>query len=403
MSRRVPAITGIADTELGTVARSPIQTGVSVARAAVRDAGLELKDIDGLLSVGVLAAETGRDVHRHHIRLAEQLGLGPLRYTGTSKLGGGAVGQTLREASLLIAAGLVQNVLVIGVDSLRTGLGRDDAQGAWMDFHDQELEGPYGHTAPGQWAMAAQRYAYRAGLDADRLDEALASVAVTHRQWAVLNPASKYDTPLTVDDVVNSPMVADPLRIMHCSRSIDGGSAFVVSAVDPSTNSTTHPPVYVAGTGTRFFQYCMGSFADLTDTFQELASASMAEALADAGRTRDDIDVFYPYDGFAIMPLLLLEAAGYAARGQASELYESGACGPGGRLPCNTHGGSLNHGLPAFPGVLFFVTEAVRQLRSEAGQRQVSGATTALLHGLSGCGGINASFVLSNAANGLNL
>lgn len=396
MSGSLPAITGIADSKIGTVAHSTIQTCVEVARGAVDDAGLKLDEIDGLISAGVLAAENGRDVHRHHIRIAEQLGLGALRYTGTSKLGGGAVGETLREASLLVRAGLVRNVLVVGADSLRTGLGRDDAQGAWMDFHDQELEGPYGHTAPGQWAMAAQRYAHRCGWDGERLDQALASVAVSARKWAVLNPASTYDTPLTIDDVVNSKMVADPLRVMHCSRSIDGGSAFVVSAVDSSNGSHRHAPIYVCGTGTRFYQYYMSSFADLTDTFQELAGASMAEALNAAGRTTDDIDVLYPYDGFAIMPLLLLEAAGFAAKGESVELYESGATSPGGSLPCNTHGGSLNHGLPAFPGVFFFLTEAVRQLRGIAGERQVPDAATALLHGLSGCGGINASFVLTN-------
>jgi acetyl-CoA acetyltransferase len=390
------AVVGIGESAIGTLeGRTPIQICVDVALEAIADAGLERGDIDGLMSFGVLAAENGRDVHRHHIRVAEQLGLGPLRYSGTSKLGGGALGQTLREASLLIGAGHVRNVLVVGADAFRSGLGRDLAQGVWMDFHDQELEGPYGHTAPVQWAMASQRYAHRFGLDADALDDAMAKVAVSAREWGVLNPACSYDRPLTIDDVRASKLVSTPIRVLHCSRPIDGGSAFVVSPAGEAEGRGDHPPVYVRGTGARFSSYYMSAFPDLTDTIYELARDSCADALSEAGLTLDDLDVLYPYDGFAIMPLLILEAMGFAPRGQGVRLYDEGACSPGGRLPCNTHGGALNHGLPAFPGMLFFLTEAVRQLRGEAGERQVPGARTTLLHGWSGVGGVNASVALA--------
>ncbi|WP_432973804.1 thiolase family protein [Dactylosporangium sp. CA-233914] len=392
------AVTGIADSRLGNVARSPIQTCVDVAVEATADAGVGLDEIDGLISFGVLAAENGRDVHRHHIRLAEQLGLGPLRWTGTSKLGGGAAGQTLREAALLAAAGKVRHALVVAGDSFRTGLGRDNAQGAWMDFHDQELEGPYGHTAPGQWAMVTQRYAHRHGWSREELDEALAQVAVSARQWAVLNPASAATEQLTVPEVLASPLVADPIRVLHCSRSIDGASAFVVSATSALTSAQRDRSVPVLGTGTRYSHYYMGSFPELDGTVTDLARASFNEAYEEAGLGPDDIDIFYPYDGFAYMPLYQLEAAGFAEPGRAVHLYREGATSPGGRLPCNTHGGALNHGLPAFPAVLFFLTEAVRQLRGEAGERQVDGARHALLHGLSGCGGMNASFLLGAAS-----
>ncbi|SHH05895.1 Acetyl-CoA acetyltransferase [Jatrophihabitans endophyticus] len=389
------AVTGIVDSPLGTVARSTIQTAVDVARAAVADAGLRLQDIDGLMSLGVLAAENGRDVHRHHVRLAEQLGLGPLRYTGTSKLGSGAVGETLREVSLLAGAGIVRHVLVVGADSLRTGLGRDNAQAAWMDFHDQELEGPYGHTAPSTWATHAQRYAHRVGWSADRLDEAMSHVAVSARKWAVRNPASSYEDELTIEQVRASRMVSDPLRIMHCSRAIDGGSAVVVSAVDAIDADRRDRAAYVVGTGTRYGYYYFAGPGDITESVHEFASASIEEAYAASGRGPSDIDVVYPYDGFAIMPLQILEAGRFAERGEAVHLYESGATSPGGSLPCNTHGGSLNHGLPAFPAVLFPTTEAVRQLRGDASGRQVPDAQNALVHAWSGVGRINASFVLS--------
>jgi acetyl-CoA acetyltransferase len=398
MTAAAAAITGIADSQLGNIARSPVQAAVDVAVAAAADAGVGLDEVDGLISFGVLAHENGRDVHRHHIRLSEQLGLGPLRYTGTSKLGGGATGQTLREASLLAAAGKVRHVLVVGGDSFRTGLGRDHAQGAWMDFHDQELEGPYGHTAPGQWAMVAQRYAHRHGWNRDQLEHAMAQVAISAREWAILNPDSVADSPLTADEVLSSRLVADPIRVLHCSRAIDGASAFLVSATSALTPAQRARSVPILGTGTRYGHYYAAGFTDLDGTTAALARDSLAEAYDEAGLTPADIDVFYPYDGFAYMPLYLLEAAGFAEPGESVRLYAEGATSPGGRLPCNTHGGALNHGLPAFPAVLFFVTEAVRQLRGEAGRRQVAGARTALLHGLSGCGGMNSSFVLGAAS-----
>lgn len=392
------AISGIADSKIGSVVRSPIQSVVDVSVAAAADAGVGLDEIDGLISFGVLASENGRDLHRHHIRLSEQLGLGALRWTGTSKLGGGATGQTLREASLLAAAGKVRHVLVVGGDSFRTGLGRDNAQGAWMDFHDQELEGPYGHTAPAQWAMVAQRYAHRHGWNRDQLDEAMAHVAVSAREWAVLNPDSVANAPLTVDEVLASKLVSDPIRVLHCSRSIDGASAFLVSATSALTPEQRERSVPILGTGTRYGHYYAAGFADLDASTAAMARESLSEAYDEAGLAPDDIDVFYPYDGFAYMPLYQLEAAGFAEPGMAARMYAEGATGPGGRLPCNTHGGALNHGLPAFPAVLFFLTEAVRQLRGEAGERQVANARHALLHGLSGCGGMNSSFLLGAAS-----
>lgn len=391
-------ITGIADSELGNVSHSPIQAAVEVAVAATSDAGVGLEEIDGLISLGVLASENGRDLHRHHIRLAEQLGLGPLRWTGTSKLGGGAVGQTLREASMLAAAGKIRHVLVIGGDSFRTGLGRDHAQGAWMDFHDQELEGPHGQTAPSQWAMIAQRYAHRHGWSAAHLDDALAHVAVAHRQWAVLNPDCARDEHLTLAEVKASPLVSDPLRILHSSRAIDGASAFVVSALSALTPAQRSRAVPLLGTGTRYSHYYTGSFPDWDATTATLAGMSISEAYDEAELRPADIDVVFPYDGFAIMPFYQLEAAGFSEPGQAWRLYADGETAPGGRLPCNTHGGALNHGLPAFPAMLFFLTEAVRQMRGEAGERQVHNARHTLVHGLSGCGGVNSSFIFGAAS-----
>lgn len=396
--RNEAAIVGIAETSLGTVNHSPIQMCVDLALEAAEDAGIKISDIDGLITTGVLAAEDGRDVQRYHVRIAEQLGLGELRLTGISKLGGGAIGETLRQAAFYLQAGILQYLLIVGADSHRTRLGARQSAGEFMSFHDNELESPYGHTAPSHWAINAQRYAHRFGYDAEWLENALAHIAVSAREWAVMNPNSRYygQKSITLDEVRASKMVSSPLRVMHCSRSIDGGGAFIVTSRRNAEAQAKHKPVYVAGVGSRYYYYYMPAFEDMTDTVYEIQTKSCMETYEAAGMKPEDLDLAYPYDGFANMPLMFLEAMQLAPRGEAANLYLSGATSPGGKLPCNTHGGALNHGLPASPAQFFFVNEAVQQLRGEAGARQVPNARTTMVQAVSGVGGINASFILSN-------
>lgn len=391
--RRAVAIVGIGETDLGRLGRSPIQLAVDASLDAIADAGIDRDEIDGLLSLGSIAVEDERDLHRHHIRLAEQLGLRRLTLTNTSKLGGAALAEGLREASLYIEAGILNTVLIVGADSYRSMLSRDGAQAAWMAFHDRELEGVYGHTAPSHWAINAQKYMEKYGLN----PEDLALIAVTERKWAALNPKVRYKEPLTVEAVLASRMISSPLRLYDCSRSLDGGGAIIVTAATRARAMRRHPPVYVLGVGSCYEPYYFGAFADLPESTMAVQKLSCDRAYDAAGVTPADVDVAFPYDGFSVMVWMFLEAMGLAEPGRSHELIRAGRCDPGGDRPINTHGGALNYGLPAFPAKFFHISEMTRQLRHECGVRQVKDAEVAMFHGVSGVGGVNASLILSNA------
>jgi acetyl-CoA acetyltransferase len=307
----------------------------------------------------------------------------------TSKLGGAAIGEALREAALYIEAGLVETVLIAGADAYRSRMSRDESQQAFMAMHDRELEGPYGHTAPTHWAINTQKYMEKHGVG----PEELAHVAVSAREWAIRNPRCKADAPLTVDEVLASPVISSPLRLYDCSRSLDGGGALVVSAARRAA-AGGRPPVHVLGVGAAYSQYYMPDYPLIPDTIAEIHKASCDMAYDAAGVTPKDIDVAFPYDGFSVMVWLFLDAMGFAPPGHAARLIPEGWIAPGGELPVNTHGGALNHGLPAFPAKFFFFTEAVRQLRGEATGRQVEDAELAIFHGVSGVGGVNSTVIL---------
>jgi acetyl-CoA acetyltransferase len=386
--RAAVAIAGIGETEVGKLGRDPIELYVDASLAAIADSGIDPEAIDGIISTGLMANDDERDVHRHHIRLAEQLGISRLRLMNTSKLGGAAIGEALREAALYMDAGLVDTVLIAGADAYRSRLSRDESQQAFMAMHDRELEGPFGHTAPTHWAINAQKYMEKYGLTY----EDLAHVAVTARQWALRNPASGATTELTVEDVMASPVISSPLRLFDCSRSLDGGGALILTNRKRATRLDRAVPIL--GVGAAYSHYYMGSYPTIPDTVAEIQKASCDMAFAAAGVGPKDIDVAFPYDGFSIMVWMFLDAMGFLPAGEAAHAIKDGWTAPGGAMPVNTHGGALNHGLPAFPAKFFFFNEAVRQLRGEAYGRQVEGAEKAIFHGVSGVGGVNSTVVL---------
>jgi acetyl-CoA acetyltransferase len=386
--RGAAAIIGVGETPVGKLDRDPIELYVDASLAAIADAGIERESIDALFSTGVMAVEDERDVHRHHIRLAEQLGIKRLNLTGTSKLGGAAIGETLREISLYMEAGLIETALIAGADAYRSRLSRDESQQAFMAMHDRELEGPTGHTAPTHWGMNAQRYMFEHGLDS----EDLAHVAISERKWAILNPDTGLHEELTMEKYLASPMIATPFHLYDCSRSLDGGGAIVVTTRERA-EAAGRPFASIRGVGSAYSQYYMADYPEVPGTVMEIQKASCDGAYEAAGVKPADIDVAFPYDGFSVMVWMFLDAMGFAPPGQAARMIQEGWCAPGGELPINTHGGALNHGLPAFPAKFFFIHEVVRQLRGECGERQVAEAELSIFHGVSGVGGVNSTVI----------
>ena len=186
--------------------------------------------------------------------------------------------------------------------------------------------------------------------------------------------------PLTVEDVLASRMIADPLRLLDCSLVSDGGAA-VVLARSEEAGDRPHRPVYLLGAGEGHGHEHISQAEDLTSSHARQAGE---RAYAMAGLGPQDIDFIELYDCFTPVVLIELEDLGFCGRGEAGAFVAEGHTRLGGSLPMNTHGGLLSHSHPGNPGAMFALTEAVRQLRGEAGERQVADAEVALIHAQGG-------------------
>ena len=243
-------------------------------------------------------------------------------------------------------------------------------------------------TPASAYALAASRHMHQYGTTREQL----ARIAVTARQWALLNPAAWEKEPLTVEQVLNARMVSHPLTVRDCCLVTDGGGALVMTSA-ARAKTLRKPPAYVLGVGETISHQSISSMPDLTVTG---AAASGAQAYAMAGLKPSDIDVVEVYDAFTITTLLFLEDLGFCPKGEGGRFVSDGAIAPGGTLPVNTNGGGLSYCHPGMFG-LFVLMEAVRQVRGECGQRQVKGAETAIAHGNGGVLSSQSTVVLGSA------
>ncbi|HEX8805263.1 MAG TPA: hypothetical protein VF743_13745, partial [Acidimicrobiales bacterium] len=239
-----------------------------------------------------------------------------------------------------------------------------------------EWELPHGLRMPmGPYALAASRHMARYGTTSEQL----ARIAVSTREWAALNPRARYRDPITVDDVLASPLQAAPLHLLDCCLVTDGAGAFVMTSTERARD-LARPPVAVLGAATGGTHSSVTEMPDLTVTG---GAVSGPAAFATAGVKHGDVDLLMGYDSFTITALLHLEDLGFCPKGEGGAFVEDGKLGPGGSLPMNTNGGGLSYTHPGMYG-MFLLVEAVRQLRGECGERQVPGAEVAVAHGSGG-------------------
>mgnify|MGYP001823114130 FL=1 len=366
------AIVGAADTEVGILpGRTPMELCVDAALAALDDAGLDKSQVDGLVTCNAMA----QPMLYHAEAMAEYLQIFP-RYCISAGAGGGTTFSILHHAASAIATGMADTVLIAMADSMRSGLTRDQAMLAQSSTGHPQFEQPYGPTVPAYYALIAQAHMARYGTTAEQL----AGVAVGARAWASLNPAAQMRDPITVEDVVTSRLIADPLHLLDCSLVSDGGSAVILTSAERAGDFPNNP-VYLLGAGEGHSHEHISQAHDLTTS---AARESGATAYAMAGLGPSDIDLAQLYDCFTPTVLVELEDLGFCAKGEGGAFIDSGAIMPGGSLPVNTHGGLLSHSHPGNPGSMFALTESVWQLRGDAGERQVAGAETALVHAQGG-------------------
>jgi len=352
------------------------------ARAAVADAGLEMRDIDGLCTASASAA-------MWTLPVVEYLGLNP-RYIDGTMLGGSSFIAHLLPAMQAIRSGQCSAVLICYGSAQRSAaFGRREIVAARRFLDPQPYEHPYEPMLPvSAYALAASRHMHEFGTTREQL----ADVAVAARAWAGLNPEAFMREPLTREEVLGARMVSDPLGVRDCCLVTDGAGACVLVSAERARD-LPKKPVYVLGNATAVWNRQISSMADLTTT---AASQSGREAFAMAGLAPKDMDVVQLYDAFTINTLLFLEDLGFCPKGEGGRFVADGAIAPGGRLPVNTNGGGLSCVHPGMYGI-FALIEAVRQLRGECGERQVKNAQTALAHGNGGMLSSQATAILGTA------
>jgi len=370
----VAAIAGVAESDLGEVApKNAMQLQAEAAREALGEAGLTFADVDAVFSAG-------GDGFAPSMAVAEYLGITP-RFTDSTNIGGSSFVVHAGHAHLAIQAGLCEVALITYGSTQRSAASRSLGRSGGMRGLAQ-FEGVWGLPAPvGPYALAASRHMHEHGTTAEQLAE----VAVATRKWASLNPKAFMRDPITVDDVLASRWIAQPLHLLDCCLVTDGGGAVVVVSRERARD-LPRSPVWILGHGESHTHLGISSMPDLTTT---PAAHSGAAAFGMAGLTPADVDVTELYDSFTITVLLTLEALGFCGRGEAGPFVSGQRTAPGGDFPLNTNGGGLSYCHPGMYGI-FTLIEATRQLRGECGPRQVEGASVALANGTGG--------VLSSAA-----
>ncbi len=362
MSRRA-VIAGVGHSAFGRLPEaSAWELEAEAISLATEDAGLGRHEIDGLLTdpgpvQGVLAGITP-----HFLRLGAQLGLDPA-YTGSEIMGGAGSVASVERAALAVEAGLCEAcVCVYGDSALSTtgayGYGRGD----------ESAFGFFG--AVGLHALAAQRHFYEYGTRREQLGE----IAVAARAHAARTPHAQKRRPISIDEYMADAPLVEPLSRLDCCLVSDGAAAVIVTTEERAAD------LRAGGIGIlgHAQAHSLSSYAS-PGHFESLPAArSGPRAFRQAGLGPEDVDVALLYDCFTIVVLLQLEDYGFCKKGEGGAFVEDGRIGPAGGLPVNTSGGLMAEG---YGGGMLHVIEAVRQLRGEAGERQVPGAEVALVSG----------------------
>ena len=356
------AIAGVGTFGLGrTPGMSAMDLLAGATAKAVADAGIKLSDIDGICG--------GTLYHMFPtLSIGEYLGIRP-KWACSDMTGGSSFLSHLLQATMAIEAGLCTTVLIAYGSNLKQA-------GNFGIFDLPVFEKVYGLASPlPGYAMCAARHMYEFGTTREQMAE----VAVAARQWAQLHPDATMQAPLSIADVLASPMVADPLSRLDCCLMSDGGAAVIVTSPERA-RALQRPPVYFLGGAGASWSREVSQIPDFTTT----PTAECApRAFEMAGITVADADVVQLYDAFTINVIMFLEDMGFCKKGEGGAFVSGGRIAPGGALPVNTNGGGLSFAHPGMYG-LFTLIEAAEQLRGNAGARQIAGAEIAIAHG-NGC------------------
>lgn len=372
------AIVGAAEsTRIGTVPdMAQIMLHADAALNAMADAGLKPGDIDGVACVGPMMPQ----------QIAHYLGITPKWVDGTG-VGGCSFMLHVRHAAAAIHADYCKTVLITHGES-----GKSRVNGTPRPAEPQSLNGqfeaPFGPMGPPTlFPIPVLRYMKTYGVT----HEQMAQVAVVQREWAAKNPRAAFKDPITIDDVLNSKMIAYPFRLLQCCLVTDGGGALILTSSDRAKDFPTKP-CYILGTGESVETTMVSQMEDFTSS--RAFRVAGPEAFRMAGIKHADVDHLMIYDAFAHLPMYGLEDLGFVKRGEAKDFIWERNTAPGGKLPINTNGGGLSYTHTGMYG-MFALQESVRQVRGTA-PAQVPNVKISVAHGVGGMFSASGTVVLSN-------
>ena len=362
-------VTGVGETTyLRGSSQSAFELQIEASLKAIADAGLDPKQIDGVIPIGIVSA-TAED-------FIDNFGIPDLRFSALVPHGGASPVMALQCAAAAVAAGVCNHVLIAFGRNV-TGAAATKA-GARIHTMPQfhyvtEFEYPIGNAAPAQiYAPMAQRHMALYGTKVSHFGE----VAVAHRQHALLNDNAVMKKPMTLEDHANSRMIADPFRLFDCSLESDGGAACIVSSAERASD-LKHRRIFISGTAAGHPDQ-PGAITQRPDMTSLGIAKAAQRAFQMAGVTHADIDVAEIYDCFTYAVIRQLEDLGFCKKGEGGPFVEGGRLRLDGALPTNTHGGLLSQ---AHVWGLNHIVELVRQLRGNAGRAQVKDAEVGLVTG----------------------
>lgn len=335
------------------------EIGWPAVKSAIEDAGVEKKEIQAAYCGSALGGMMSGQ------RVLKQLGITGLPITNVENACSSS-SSAFRQAYIAVAAGVYDVVLVMGVEKL-TKFG-----GGTLPLEKEDFEVTHGLVMPALYGMRARRYMHDYGLT----EEQLAGVAVKAHKHGALNPEAQFRNEVTLDEVMGARKIAEPFTLLHCCPSGDGASAVVIASAEKARQLGAKQ-VNVACSEVNSGKYMTG-FRDMTTP--EITVRGAEQAYEEAGIGPDDVDVAEVHDAFTIAELLYYEALGFCKKGDAAKLLEDGETSLGGRIPVNASGGLLSKGHPIGATGTAQIVEIVRQLRGEAGDRQVEGAKVGLTH-----------------------
>ncbi|MGP3533996.1 thiolase C-terminal domain-containing protein [Microbacterium sp. RD1] len=374
MTDRRPVIVGAAASDAPRTPHLNVigHHGQAFARA-LADSGVAKSEIDGFFMADAdIPGMTPYAV----TDVAEYLGI-RYRYADSTYTGGSSFEHLVQHAALAIEHGLCETAAITYGSDLYSSVGRSLGTGGGdlRPYGARQFESPYGNSVVGSYALFARRHMHEYGTT----EEQLAEVAVSTREYAQHNPDAMYREPITVDDVMSSRYIADPLKKLDSCVVSDGGGALILTTAERARD-LPHRPVHILGSGVGQTHWAVHQ----SPTFDTTAApAAAAAAYAQAGLGPGDVDALMAYDSFTITVLLLIEGLGFCEKGEGGRFIADGNLRLDGRLPTNTDGGGLSACHPGMRG-MHLLLEAVRQLRGEAGPVQVADCDVVMAAGSGG-------------------